>query len=190
MAYPNCSKLSKRITKAKMIIFWCCTLRKHLFLTTGLCFSVGPQFSGLHVYFQAYQRPLLVSWVRRHQATWEIDPYTWAAYSHSSLLKEERDFKLYKWHPFERDFSVCKTPGRKCYIKPKKCMSCRTEVSSFSVQLLSHFWLFVTPWTIACQDSLSINNSQICLNSCLSSRWCHLSYLLYTSRFSHSKVER
>ena len=29
-----------------------------------------------------------------------------------------------------------------------------------SVQLLSHVWLFVTPWTAACQPSLSITNSQ------------------------------
>ena len=29
-----------------------------------------------------------------------------------------------------------------------------------SVQLLSHVWLFVTPWTAACQSSLSITNPQ------------------------------
>ena len=29
-----------------------------------------------------------------------------------------------------------------------------------SVQSLSHVWLFVTPWTAACQASLSITNSQ------------------------------
>ena len=29
-----------------------------------------------------------------------------------------------------------------------------------SVQLLIHFWLFVTPWTAVCQASLSITNSQ------------------------------
>ena len=29
-----------------------------------------------------------------------------------------------------------------------------------SVQSLSHVWLFVTPWTAACQTSLSITNSQ------------------------------
>ena len=29
-----------------------------------------------------------------------------------------------------------------------------------SVQLLSHVWLFATPWTAACQASLSITNSQ------------------------------
>ena len=29
-----------------------------------------------------------------------------------------------------------------------------------SVQSLSHVWLFVTPWTTACQASLSITNSQ------------------------------
>ena len=28
-----------------------------------------------------------------------------------------------------------------------------------SVQLLSHIWLFATPWTAACQASLSITNS-------------------------------
>jgi len=34
------------------------------------------------------------------------------------------------------------------------------QLSQFSsVQPLSHFWLFVTPWTAACQASLSITNS-------------------------------
>ena len=32
-------------------------------------------------------------------------------------------------------------------------------LSVSSVQLLSHVWLFVTPWTVACQASLSITNS-------------------------------
>ena len=32
-----------------------------------------------------------------------------------------------------------------------------------SVQSLSHVWLFVTPWTAACQASLSITNSQTLL---------------------------
>ena len=111
------------------------------------------------------------------------------------MLKEERDFKLYKWHPFGRDFSVCKTPGRKCYIKPKKRMSCRTEVSSFSVQFLSHVWLFATPWTVACQDSLSIANSQsllklMSIKLLMSSNHlllCH-SFLLSPSIFPSSRV--
>ena len=34
------------------------------------------------------------------------------------------------------------------------------EIISYSVQLLSRVWLFVTPWTAACQASLSITNSQ------------------------------
>ena len=34
-----------------------------------------------------------------------------------------------------------------------------THVQSSSVQLLSCIWLFVTPWTAACQASLSITNS-------------------------------
>ena len=33
-------------------------------------------------------------------------------------------------------------------------------ISFSSVQLLSHVWLFVTPWTAACQASLSITNSR------------------------------
>ena len=35
-----------------------------------------------------------------------------------------------------------------------------TEFIFSSVQSLSHVWLFVTPWTAACQASLSITNSQ------------------------------
>ena len=42
-----------------------------------------------------------------------------------------------------------------------------------SVQWLSHVWLFGNPWTVACQASLSITNSQACSNSCPSSWWCH-----------------
>ena len=38
------------------------------------------------------------------------------------------------------------------------CMKCSLEFSSD--QLLSHVRLFVTPWTAACQASLSITNSQ------------------------------
>ena len=39
-----------------------------------------------------------------------------------------------------------------------------------SVQLLSHVWLFVTPWTTSHQASLSITNSQ---SLCPLSRWYH-----------------
>ena len=42
-----------------------------------------------------------------------------------------------------------------------------------SVQLLSHVWFFVTPWTAAHQASLSITNSRSLFNSCPLSWWCH-----------------
>ena len=42
-----------------------------------------------------------------------------------------------------------------------------------SVELLSRVWLFVTPWTAACQASLSITNSWNLLKFILSSQWCH-----------------
>ena len=43
----------------------------------------------------------------------------------------------------------------------------------FAVQSLSRGQLFLTPWTAACQASLSFTISRICSNSCPSSWWCH-----------------
>ena len=43
-----------------------------------------------------------------------------------------------------------------CYYSPLQFLFFLMFVS---VQLLSHVWLFVTPWTAACQASLSITNS-------------------------------
>ena len=42
-----------------------------------------------------------------------------------------------------------------------------------SLQSLSCVWFFATPWTAACQASLSITNSQSLPNSCPLSWWCH-----------------
>ena len=44
---------------------------------------------------------------------------------------------------------------------------------SFLVQLLSHVQLFGTPWTAACEASLSIITPKACSSSCPSSWWCH-----------------
>ena len=41
------------------------------------------------------------------------------------------------------------------------------------VHLLSHVWLFSTPWTAACQGSLFITTPRACLNSCPFCQWCH-----------------
>ena len=54
--------------------------------------------------------------------------------------------------------------GWPAYVPPN-CSMRRTRrrllMTGFSsVQLLSHVWLFATPWTPACQASLSITNSQ------------------------------
>ena len=42
-----------------------------------------------------------------------------------------------------------------------------------SVQSLSHVRLFATPWTTACQASLSIPNTHSSPSPCPLSRWCH-----------------
>ena len=53
-----------------------------------------------------------------------------------------------------------------------------------SVQLLNRVQLSATPWTIACQASLSITNSQSLPNSCPSSGWCHPTILSFVVPFS------
>ena len=63
-----------------------------------------------------------------------------------------------------------------------------------SVQLLSCVWLFVTPWTAACQASLSITNSQsllklMCIASLMPSNHLILSHpLLLPSIFPSIRV--
>ena len=46
------------------------------------------------------------------------------------------------------------------------------------VQLISHVWLFVTPWTAACRASLSITNSLSLLKLMSLSQWCHPNHLI------------
>ena len=45
-----------------------------------------------------------------------------------------------------------------CLYSKNAKITYKTQISS--VQSLSHVWLFATPWTTACQASLSITNSQ------------------------------
>ena len=50
---------------------------------------------------------------------------------------------------------------------------CPLATLTVLLQLLSHVQVFATPWTAACQASLSITNSQSCSNACPSRQWCH-----------------
>ena len=52
------------------------------------------------------------------------------------------------------------------------------------VQLLSRVWVFVTPWTVAHQASLSSLSPGICSNSCPLNRWCHPTISSSVSPFS------
>ena len=62
--------------------------------------------------------------------------------------KQKQNTRISKLEPYleQEDF---------CYVK---LMILNTKFNS--VQSLSHVWLFETPWTAACQASLSITNSQ------------------------------
>ena len=51
-------------------------------------------------------------------------------------------------------------------------------------QLLSHIWLFTTPWTAACQASLSFTVSWSLLKSCPLSWWCYLTIPSSVAPFS------
>ena len=53
------------------------------------------------------------------------------------------------------------------------CFFFLDSVQFSSVQSLICVRLFATPWTAACQASLSITNSGVYSNSCPSSQWCH-----------------
>ena len=51
-------------------------------------------------------------------------------------------------------------PGRLQSTWSQRVRHNRASAHFSSVQLLSHVWLFATPWTAACQASLSITNSR------------------------------
>ena len=54
-----------------------------------------------------------------------------------------------------------------------KVSTCHRYKQFSSVQPLNRVWLFVTPWTIAHQASLSITSSRDHPNPCPLNRWCH-----------------
>ena len=65
--------------------------------------------------------------------------------------------------------------ARKCIKKLMKTLE-RVKYNHIqfnSIQSHSHVQLFATPWTAACQASLSITNSGGYPSSCPLSRWCH-----------------
>ena len=66
------------------------------------------------------------------------------------------------------------------------CFSTKSDLNFMinSVQLLSHVWLFVTPWTAACQSSRLSPTCRACSNSCPLSLWCHPAILSSVVPFS------
>ena len=53
-----------------------------------------------------------------------------------------------------------------------------------TLESLSRVQLFATPWTVACQASLSIVTPRVCSSSCPLSRWCHPTILSSIACFS------
>ena len=63
-----------------------------------------------------------------------------------------------KWYLERMDINSRKLTGTGACLFSWVFLSSFLPITS-SVQLLSHVWLFATPWTTACQASLSITNS-------------------------------
>ena len=86
------------------------------------------------------------------------------------MLKKKKDFKERKeigWSRMAPIFSKPPTASSSlfhsaCHGEERTRMmgKVRTSVAVSSVQLLNRVRLFVTPWTAACQASLSITNSR------------------------------
>ena len=77
-------------------------------------------------------------------------------------------------------FPLLLTSEKHTLVKPEMEIKCKWFSNSdfccdtvVIVQSLSHVWLSATPWTAACQASLSFTISWSMLNSCPLSQWCH-----------------
>ena len=72
----------------------------------------------------------------------------------------------------KRTLSGDDTKNQRGSQAPESSKKSRT-LNYSSIQSPSLVQLFVTPWTAACQASLSITNSGVHPNPCPLSRWCH-----------------
>ena len=72
---------------------------------------------------------------------------------------------------FSRVFSDT-TVQKHQFLGTQPCLWSNSHPYS-SVQLLSHVWLFVTPWTAAHQTPCPFPTPRACSNSSLSNQWCH-----------------
>ena len=67
---------------------------------------------------------------------------------------------------------------------PLQVLNVSSTYSFVVVQLLSHVWLFVTPWTVAHQAPLSFTISQTFSNSCPLSQCCYLTISSFAVPFT------
>ena len=89
----------------------------------------------------------------------------WRRHFQNGCLREWfSHFAAFQYHLVSFDYFCCWdcTPYQICHHLWE------WETGTSPVQLLSCVWLFVTPWTVAHQASLSVTNSWSS-----SSRWCH-----------------
>ena len=78
-------------------------------------------------------------------------------------------------------------PGLFCHTGVYICLSnclCPFVYLFVVVHSPSHVCLFETPWTVACQASLSFTMSQNLLNSCSLNQWCQPTILPSVAPFS------
>ena len=96
-----------------------------------------------------------------------IDKGAWQAIAHGVIKSLTQFATARRWS--DQNSKVFFFSWSRPFI-PCKCLLCLLE--SQSVQSLSHVWLFETPWTAACQASLSITNSWSLLKLMSIKLWC------------------
>ena len=85
---------------------------------------------------------------------------------HAKKKNKKKKTKEQKWHASSHFYFFLNIVYFVCWadLFPfwliKSYTSCKDIAQFSSVQLLSRGWLFATPWTVVCQASLSITNSQ------------------------------
>jgi len=89
---------------------------------------------------------------------------------------------------------LCYSPMRVCasvsllHLQSHQLYCIKSYSQFSSVQSLSPVWLFATPWTAACQTSLSITNSWSLPKLMSIESWCHPNISSSVGPFSYSSI--
>ena len=90
----------------------------------------------------------------------------------SQVRSHQPHFSVAGSVPCEEDIVI--NQKNKAHSLLKHCLGLRYWIMKLRVvvDLLTHVWLFIIPWTAACQASLYSLSLRVCSDSCPLSQWC------------------